>query len=140
MDDRTRARLPALALAALCAALGIYLALSQGGEAQLRQAGVELDGGHNARALTDLGGADGQAAGRAHALRGRAYLAAGRPAHASRELRLAVQRDPNNWEPQRDYAVALLQLGQRADARARILRALALNPRMALPVGFVEKK
>lgn len=136
MGDWTRVRLAALAVAALCAALGAYLALSWGDETRLQQARDELRRNHPARALARLDGLGGQATGRTHVLRGYAYLGDGRPDRASKAFRLAVLRYPNNWELQRDYAIVLLKLGQRVRARARMQRALALNPRMQLPRGF----
>lgn len=140
MDERTRARLPYLAIAALCAAIGMYLALSQGGEAKLERAGEDVRAGHSAQALAELDGLGGQAAGRAAALRGYAYQQRGRYAQAAAELSTAARRAPNDWVLQRDYAVVLRTLGRRAKARARMQRALALNPRMQLPIGFRPAK
>lgn len=140
MDDPIRARLPYLAIAALCAAIGIYLALNQGGEAKLARAGDDVRAGHAARALGKLDGLDGQASGRAAALRGYAYQQRGRSAQAAAEFSAAARRAPNDWVLQRDYAVVLRTLGRRAKARARMQRALALNPRMQLPIGFRPAK
>ncbi|MDX6690401.1 MAG: hypothetical protein QOG15_1858 [Solirubrobacteraceae bacterium] len=136
MVDRTRGRWPALAIAALAAALGIYLALSQGGEAKLKRAQDDVRVGRSAQALADLKGVDGQVSGRAAAVRGYAYLMSGRDELAARQLDRAARNAPNDWQLQRDYAVVLRTLGRRAEARARMRRAVALNPLMALPPGF----
>ncbi|MDQ3092327.1 MAG: tetratricopeptide repeat protein, partial [Actinomycetota bacterium] len=70
------------------------------------------------------------------AVRGYAHFAEGQIAQARTAFRNAVVRDPNNWVLQRDYAIALLGVGERAEAQARMGRARALNPRMLLPPGF----
>jgi Flp pilus assembly protein TadD len=136
MKDRTRALLPYVVVAVLCGALGLYLALNQGDEATLKRAGDDVRAGRDAQALTELEGVGGQAAGRAAALRGYAYLGREQYEPAAAALSDAAQRSPNDWVIQRDYAIVLRKLGQRAKARAKMQRALALNPRMALPVGF----
>ena len=140
MAERTRARLPYLALAALCAAIGMYLALSRGGEARLKRAGEDVRAGRHEQALTELDGLGGQAAGRAAALRGYAYVGRRQYERGAAELSAAARRAPNDWLAQRDYAIVLRRLGRRARARARMQRALALNPRMALPAGFLASK
>jgi len=136
MDDRTRARLPYLAIAALCGVIGLYLALSQGGEAKLKRAGEDVRAGRHAQALTELEDLDGQASGRAAALRGHAYIGRRQYERAAAAFSAAARRAPNDWVLQRDYAIVLRTLGRRAKARARMQRALALNPRMQLPLGF----
>lgn len=128
--------MPYLAVAVLCGALGIYLALNHGGEASLQRAGEDVRAGRAAQALADLDGVDGQASGRAAALRGYAYVQQRRYVRAVAELSTAAQRAPNDWLLQRDYAIVLGALGRRAKARARMQRALELNPRMQLPLGF----
>ncbi len=130
------ARLPFIALALACAVLGVWLAGASGDEARLERAGDDITAGRNAEALAELKALDGEAAERAAALRGYARIGAGRLQRAQADLRAAVQRDPNNWLLQRDYAVVLLRAGERSRAKARMSRALALNPRMALPDGF----
>lgn len=136
MQERTRARLPYIALAALCAAIGIYLALSQGGEAKLKRAGAYVRAGRHAQALAELDGLGGQAAGRAAPLRGYAYIGRRQYQRGAAELSAAASRAPNDWVLQRDYAIVLRRLGRRTKATARMQRALALNPRMQLPSGF----
>ena len=130
------ARLPLLAAALVCAALGAYLALSSGSEATLERATDDVLAGRHADALAEVDDLDGEADRRADAVRGSAHLGRGALAPARSALRAAVLRDPNNWVLQRDYAIVLLRLGERARARARMSRALALNPRMPLPQGF----
>lgn len=133
-------RLPFVAVAVVCASLGLYLAVSSRDEARLGRANDDVIAGRNAETLAELNGLSGEAADRAAALRGRAYRNSGRLEPARRAFQTAVRRDPNNWVLQREYAEVLLALGERAKARARISRARALNPRMPLPRGFVEPK
>ena len=131
-------RLPSIALAILCAVFGVYLAVSSRGESSLQRAQTELAHGHAAEALAELNQLEGEIGGRAAALRGYAHRDLGRLEAARRAFQAAVRRDPNNWVLQREYAQILLALGERAKARARMSRARALNPRMALPPGFAE--
>jgi len=130
-------RLSFVAVALVCAAFGVFLAVSGRGEARLSRANADVIAGRNAEALAELDGLDGEIDRRAETVRGYAYLASGRPGPARKALQAAVRRDPNNWVLQRDYALVLLRLGDRAKARARMSRAKALNPRMPLPPGFV---
>jgi len=127
-----------VAVALVCASLGIYLAVSSRGEARLSHAHAQLLAGRNDEALDELARLEGEAGLRAATLRGRAYRNSGRLGPARRAFQTAVRRDPNNWVLQREYAVVLLRLGERAKARARMSRARALNPRLLLPPGFVE--
>jgi Flp pilus assembly protein TadD len=130
-------RIAGLALAALCVALGGYLALAQRSEHTLARAQDELAATQPAAALATLHGLGGQAAGRALAVRADAHIAQGRYGEAHLNLRAALRRDPNNWLLERDDAIVLLALGRRQDARRALQRALALNPRMDIPPGFV---
>ena len=133
-------RFPFVAVAVVCASLGLYLAVSSRDEARLGRANADVIGGRHADALAELNGLSGEAASRAAALRGRAYRNSGRLEPARTAFQIAVRRDPNNWVLQREYGEVLLALGERAKARARISRARALNPRMPLPPGFAEPK
>jgi len=137
MEDRTRALLPYIVVAVVCGAMGLYLALNQGGEANLKRAGEDVRAGRNAQALVELEGVDGQADGRVAALRGYAYAGRRQYKPAAAAFSEAARHSPNDWVLQRDYAIVLRELGKRAKARARMQRALALNPRMALPRGFL---
>jgi len=134
------ARLPFVAVALVCAGLGIYLALSSGGEARLHRANAHMLAGRDAAALAELRGLEGEPGRRAAALRGYAQLGRGQLRQARTAFRQAVQRDPNNWVLHRDYAIVLRRLGDRARARTRMGTALALNPRMILPPGFAAAK
>jgi len=133
-------RISFVTVALVCASLGIYLAVSSRGETRLERANAHLLAGRNAETLDELEGLKGETGLRAAALRGRAYRNGGRLEQARREFQTAVRRDPNNWVLQREYAEVLLRLGERAKARARMSKAKALNPRMALPPGFAEAK
>jgi Flp pilus assembly protein TadD len=133
-------RLSFVAVALVCASLGIYLAAGARDEARLSRGQTDVLAGRNAEALDELAGLRGESGLRAAALRGRAYRDSGRLQRARREFQIAVRRDPNNWVLQREYAIVLLRVGARAKARARMSRAKALNPRMLLPPGFVDTK
>jgi Flp pilus assembly protein TadD len=61
----------------------------------------------------------------------------GRPVAASAAFARATRRDPGNWVIRRDWAVVLAQLGRQRQAGVQMARALALNPRMSLPPGFL---
>ncbi len=137
MRDVTATRIAGLAFAVLCVALGGYLALAQRSEHTLARAQDELAAAQPAAALARLHGLGGQAAGRALAVRAAAHIAQGRYADAHRNLRAALRRDPNSWLLERDDAIVLLALDRRLDARRALQRALALNPRMDIPPGFV---
>lgn len=130
------ARLPFVAVAVICAVLGVYLAVSSGREARLGRASADVLADRDAEALAELDGLGGEAGRRAAVLRGYAYLGTGQLSRARAAFRDAVRREPNNWVLQRDYAIALLAVGERAKAQARMGRARALNPRMLLPPGF----
>lgn len=134
------ARLPFVAAALLCGALGLYLAAVSRGEAALERAQAELIDGRGDAALAELEGLEGETDRRAAALRGYAHRAEGRLRPARRAFQSAVRRDPNNWILHREYGRVLLALGERAKARARMSRAMALNPRMVLPPGFAAPK
>ncbi len=134
------ARLPLIAVAVVCAALGVHLALSTGDEAALERGQSALAAERYEQALAELEDLDGEAGGRAAATRGRAYLGLGRLEPARAALQAAARRDPNNWLLQRDYAIVLRRVGEGSKARARMNRASALNPRMPLPPGFVGAK
>jgi Flp pilus assembly protein TadD len=61
-------------------------------------------------------------------------------ATAERELQRAVRSAPNDWSLRLGHAVVLRRLNRRAAARNEFERALALNPRLTPPVGFVTKR
>lgn len=130
------ARLPFVAVALVCAVLGVYLAVRSADEARLDRASGHVLANRHAEALAELEGLEGEADRRAAGLRGYAYLGTGQLRRSRKAFQVAVRRDPNNWVLQRDYAIVLLRLGERAQARARMRRARALNPRMELPRGF----
>jgi predicted Zn-dependent protease len=131
-------RLSLVAVALVCASLGVYLAIGSRAEERLAAATGDVIAGRDAEALAELEGLEGEAGLRAAALRGRAYRNSGRLEEARRAFQTAVRRDPNSWLLQREYAQVLLALGDRAKARARMSRAKALNPRMPLPPGFAD--
>lgn len=136
----TAARLPFVALAIVCAVVGVQLAASSADEGRLGRANAAVLAGRDDDALAELDGLDGEAGQRAEKLRAYAYLGKGELLRSRAAFQTAVRRDPNNWVLQRDYAVVLLRTGERARARARISKATALNPRIQLPAGFQAAK
>ncbi len=130
----------ALAFALVCAALGAVLAFNSVGERHLARAGEDVSAGRGGEALAELDGLGGDFSRRADALRGAAYVHEGRLREARAALERAVRRAPNDWVLRRDLAIVLLAAGARARARASLRRARALNPRMALPDGFVAAR
>lgn len=134
------ARLPFVVVALVCAMLGIYLAANSGEEARLGRANADVLAGRGSEALAELEGLGGEAGRRAAAPRGYAYLEVGKLERSRAAFQQAARRDPNNWVLQRDYAIVLLRLGERAKAQARMRRARGLNPRMQLPIGFTASE
>ncbi|MBA3327271.1 MAG: tetratricopeptide repeat protein [Solirubrobacterales bacterium] len=131
------ARILGVAAAALCMGLGVYLAVAHRDEARLEEGNVEALAARYPQAIRAIDDVrDGVAGARADVLRGYAEAARGRFPASAPFFSRALRRDPNNWVLHRDYAVLLRLLGQREKAQARMRRALALNPRMTLPVGF----
>ena len=136
---RTRAwgRVLAAGVAIVCAALALHLAGAQSDEAHLEDANTNAILGRFDEAIAAAGRADGRtSASRAAALTAYARLAQGDRAAAAPAFSAALEREPNNWVLQRDYAITLLALGRREKAQARMRQALRLNPRLDAPPGF----
>jgi tetratricopeptide (TPR) repeat protein len=72
-------------------------------------------------------------------VRAQALERLGRLRAAEAAYTAAVLREPNDWFVHRGYAVVLRRLGKRPQAIREMSAALALNPRMKLPYGFVRK-
>lgn len=70
---------------------------------------------------------------RAHALAGLGQLYP-----ALKAYKKAAERAPSDWELRRDWAQLLLRVGQRRSAGIQMGRALALNPRLRIPEGFIQ--
>jgi len=135
----TGARLPSVAIAALCALTAIYLAQARNDAEVLREANQQgLAGRFDAAARTAHGLDRAPADARARLVEAHALEAARRPAAASDAYARAARRTPNDWVVHRDWAVLLNRLRDHRAASREIGRALALNPRMALPAGFVR--
>ncbi len=73
-------------------------------------------------------------------IRARALAELGRDRTAAHAYRRAVQREPSDWLARRDLAVVLARAGERGAARTQMAKALALNPRMAVPFGFARQE
>lgn len=137
------ARLPtrpgAFATAAVCALLAVWLWDSGRSERTLQRANEAGLRGDYALAAREAGGITrGVTASRAHGVRAYAYAAQRKFGAAAREFRAALDGDPQNWRLRRDLGRVLLAVGDRRAAQAQMARALALNPRMALPAGFTK--
>lgn len=131
----TRIRIP-LALGCLVAAL--WLGGDWRDARRVHQAQDAIAGGRLVDAERLAASASGPGVA-AEAARTRAIVALrlGDLAGAQRAIAEALKTAPNDWALRRDDAVLLLRSGDRRGARAQIRRALALNPRMPLPDGFV---
>jgi Flp pilus assembly protein TadD len=128
-----------LALACLAGAAFLLGPLHQ--ERELHRADQALAAGRTADAIALTGGLDRRSVqDRAQRVRSIGALQLGDVVTAERELRRAVRAAPNDWSLRLDRAVLLRRLGRRAAARREYERALALNPRLTPPVGFVRRQ
>jgi Flp pilus assembly protein TadD len=134
----SRDRLLALAAAGACLLTAGWLALHARDESALRAANTLGLHGHYAAAAARARTVH-RAPAEGRALRVQAYAAAatGHLRDAAALFARAAARDPRDWELQRDWARTLLAAGRREAAARHMAAALALNPRMALPPGFV---
>lgn len=126
-------------LVALVAALtGIWLLAEYGHERDLERANAAGVRGDYRTALREARRARSgtTTSGRADAVAAYALLRLGRLAEASRSFAGAVDSDPTDWRLRRDWAQTLFVLGDRGGARAQLVRALALNPRLGVPPMF----
>jgi Flp pilus assembly protein TadD len=127
-----------LALACLAGAAFLLAPLRQ--ERELHRADQALGAGRTATAIALTRGLDRRSVqDRAQRVRWIGALQLGDVVTAERELRRAVKTAPNDWSLRLDHAVLLRRLDRRADARSEFERALALNPRLTPPLGFVRK-
>jgi Flp pilus assembly protein TadD len=127
------------AVAMGCLLVGAYMAINARQEARVREANeLGLKGRYAEAVAKSKDVSSRPALTRALIVRGVAALALTRPAEAGSAFAHAVRNDPNNWELRKDYAIALARLGERRRAQAQMARALALNPRLALPRGFTR--
>ncbi len=132
------ARYPALALAAVCLICAAWLLSAHRDEKRLQQANaLGIRGDLHGAIATAREVRGGPALTQAHAVVAYAELALHRPTAGARELRLALRGRPNDWLLRRDLGVVLLRLGHRKEAQDEMTRALALNPRLRLPPGFL---
>ncbi len=127
-----------VALAAIVAAL--YLADAAQDAQRVERAERLIVDGRPAAALDEIDGVTGRPAGaRALSLRAAELSDGGDIVAALDAYRRAAERAPDDWAVRRDWAVLLLSVGQRGGAQAQMDRALALNPRLELPPGFVRR-
>jgi Flp pilus assembly protein TadD len=132
-------RYTAVAAALACLLTAGYLVLQSSAESRVRRAnelGAQnryADALHEAQKVSRA-----PAVLRALDVEAKAAGLLGRVDVAERAYAEALDRDPSNWRLRQDHAVILLQQRQRAAARREMSRALALNPKMKLPPGFVR--
>ncbi len=69
----------------------------------------------------------------------RALAALGKHRAAVAAYRRAVERRPADWVLRRDLGVILARAGERSKAGRQMGKALALNPKMAIPPGFAKR-
>lgn len=67
-----------------------------------------------------------------------AELQVGDLSAAERAAALAARAAPDDWARRYDHAVLLGRLGRRPAAAREMAAAIALNPRLPLPIGFVR--
>jgi Flp pilus assembly protein TadD len=134
-------RVPALCVAAACVVAAAYLALHARDEARVRAAAQLGAAGRYDAALARLDGVHREpAATRAWRIRAAALVGAGRAGAAEHAFAEASRRAPSNWTLRRDWALVRMAAGDRAGAARQMRRALALNPRLRLPPGFVAAR
>lgn len=130
-------RLWAFAIAAVCLLLAVSLWTASRDERRVERANAAgLRGDFEAAAREARAVTDGAAVPRAAAAEGYALAALAEWDRAAGAFARAARADPANWVIRRDLARVLLLAGRRGDAQREMGRALALNPRMALPPGF----
>jgi Flp pilus assembly protein TadD len=134
-------RLPAFAAALACLLAAGYLALQSSAESKVRKAnelGAQnrlADALHEAQKVSRA-----PAVLRALGVEATAAALLGRLDVADHAFTDALDRDPDNWRLHEDRGVILLQMGKRGLARREMSRALALNPKMKLPPGFIRQR
>jgi tetratricopeptide (TPR) repeat protein len=132
-------RVAALGVAVACVVAAVYLAVHAGDEARLRAAAQLGAAGRYDAALGRLDGVTREpAAARAWRVRAAALVGAGRAGAAQHAFAQAARRSPSDWRLERDWALVRLAAGDRPGAARHMRRALALNPRLHLPPGFVR--
>ncbi len=126
-----------LAIAVPLLAGAVWLGTVQRQEARLEDANAALARGEGNDAARLARAADGSTV-RARAARtvSLAQLRLGELADAEREMSRAARFAPEDWTVHYDRAILLRRLGRREAAARAMGRALALNPRAALPPGF----
>lgn len=133
-------RLKAILAALPCLLAAVYLGLSAERAATVAQADRLISAGEErkaidvARQVTSRPAAADALLAEAHAL---LRLEEYEPAARAFQRAAALERE--NWMIRRDWAVALAGAGERSRAAVQMSRALALNPGMPLPPGFVAR-
>jgi Flp pilus assembly protein TadD len=133
--------LTAAAAALACLLASGYLALQSSAESKVRRANELGSENRLTEAITEARRVSrAPAVLRALDVEAKAARLLGRLDLADRALADALERDPSNWRLHQDRAVILLQQARKELARREMSRALALNPKMKLPPGFVRKR
>jgi Flp pilus assembly protein TadD len=134
-------RLSATAAALACLLTAGYLGLHSRDESRVRRANELGSDNRLADAIREARRVSRAPASlRALAVEAKAATLLGDNRAAGRALVEALDRDPSNWQLHRDRAIVLLRTGDRRRARREMSRALALNPKMDLPRGFVRER
>jgi hypothetical protein len=130
------ARLAAIAASGACVLATVYLWAARDDAVRTGAARGLLDEGRYGAAASKAATAPGDA----HALLVRAYALrdAGRSSAAGTAFAAAAAADSDNWVLRRDWAILLAQVGDRPAAARQMTVALALNPRLELPPGFLK--
>jgi Flp pilus assembly protein TadD len=134
-------RLTATAAALACLLTAGFLALQSRDEAKVRRANELGADNRLADALAEAKRVSRPPAVlRALVVQAKAATLMGRLDVADDALARALERDPSNWQLHSERAVVLLRQGKRGPARREMGRALALNPKLELPAGFVRDR
>lgn len=136
-DQLSSQRPPAVAAAVACLAMAGYLAINQRDQGNVRAASDLATAGGYERALAKARKVvRAPASTRSLEIRAYAAQALGRHRAATGLFRRAARRNPRSWSLHRDWAISLLALGERREARAQMDLASTLNPRIQPPPGF----
>jgi Flp pilus assembly protein TadD len=138
---RTAPRPVAIALSLVCLLLAASMWSAAGDERRLERANAAGLRGDYRLALHEAGAVHDDAAAPRAAVTA-AYALAGMRRYRAAAVRFAAaaRQEPSNWTIRRDWARVLLAAGRRPQARVQMARALALNPRLRLPPGFVRSR
>lgn len=139
MSGSRRDRLVALT-AAFAALLACgYLVRQASGERHLKRANELALAGDFRAAIAEAREADaGSTRPRALRVVAYSYFKLGDAERFLPAARRALREAPSDWELRRDYALVVALRGNRVTSRKQMNLALAANPKLELPFGFVR--